>query len=103
MTPTISATTLIPGQAGRTNLPAFYTLSDIVANPLNVSSFAFAATDYKKVINQADQTFNGRTISGFDPTLRAPYTENYSLGIERELRRNTVLEIRYVGNQSHLA
>ena len=99
---TISATALVPGQAGQTNLPAFYTLSDIVANPLNVSSFAFAAADYKKVINQADQTFNGRTISGFDPTLRAPYTENYNLGIERELWRNSVLEVRYVGNQSHL-
>jgi hypothetical protein len=53
-------------------LPAFYTLSNIVANPLTVSSFAFATSSYNQVINQADQTF-ARTISGFDPNLRAPY------------------------------
>src|SRR5205807_2706044 len=75
---TISATTLRPGQAGQTNLPAFYTLSDIVANPLTVSNFAFISTNYPKVFNMADQTFTGRTVSGFDPNLRAPYTENYT-------------------------
>ena len=99
---TIGATTLIPGTPGATNLPAFYTLSDIVANPLTVSNFAFSTTEYKKTINQADQTF-ARTISGFDPTLRAPYTQNYSFGIQRELWKNTSIEVRYVGNQSRLA
>ncbi len=99
---TIGAITLIPGQPGQTNLPAFYTLSDIVANPLTVSNFAFATTEYKKVINQADQTF-ARDLRGFDPTLRTPYTVNYTFGIQRELWRNSVLEVRYVGNQSKLA
>jgi hypothetical protein len=99
---TINATPLTPGQPGATNLPAFYTLSDIVANPLTVSNFAFATTDYKKVINQADQTF-ARTLTGMDPNLRAPYTINYSFGIQRELGRNNVLEVRYVGNQSKLS
>src|SRR5215471_9416619 len=98
---TISGTTLIPGTPGQTNLPAFYTLSNIVANPLTVSNFAFATSTYAKTINQADQTF-ARTISGFDPTLRAPYTINWDFGIQRELWRNTVLEARYVGNQGHL-
>ncbi|MCI0661681.1 MAG: TonB-dependent receptor [Acidobacteria bacterium] len=99
---TIGATRLDPGRAGATTLPAFYTLSDIVANPLTVSNFAFSTTEYKKVINQADQTFV-RDLRGFDPTLRAPYTVNYSFGIQRELWKNTVLEVRYVGNQSKLA
>jgi hypothetical protein len=99
---TISGTTLIPGQPG-TPLPAFYTLSDIIANPLAASSFAFPATDYAKVINMSDQTFSGRTISGFDPTIRAPYTENYNFGIERQLRNSTVITVRYVGNQSHFS
>ena len=44
-----------------------------------------------------------RTISGFDPNLRAPYTQNYTFGIQRELWKNTALEVRYVGNQSRLA
>src|SRR5262249_6012843 len=46
---------------------------------------------------------SGRTISGFDPTLRAPYTENYTLSIQRELWKNTVLEVAYVGTQSRLS
>jgi hypothetical protein len=54
------------------------------------------------VINLADQTF-ARTISGFDPNLRAPYTVNYTFGIQRELWKNNVLEVRYVGNQSKLS
>lgn len=99
---TIAATQLIPGVAGATNLPAFYTLNDIVNNPLTVANFAFATTEYKKTINQADQTFV-RTIAGFDPTLRAPYTQNYTFGIQRELWKNTSIEVRYVGNQSRLA
>src|SRR5438067_7674684 len=101
---TISATSLVPGKTGQqTNLPAFYTLSNIVASPLTVSNFAFPSTTYPKVFNMADQTFSGRTVSGFDPHLRAPYTENYTIGIQRELGRNTVLEVAYVGTQAHLA
>ncbi len=99
---TIAATALIPGQPGATNLPAFYTLNNIVNSPLTVANFAFSTTEYKKIINQSDQTFV-RTISGFDPNLRAPYTQNYTFGIQRELWKNTALEIRYVGNQSRLA
>lgn len=98
---TINATTLVPGQPGQTALPAFYTLSNIVANPLTASSFAFNTTDYKTTINQADQTF-ARNINGFDPTLRAPYTINWSFGVQRELWKHNVLEVRYVGNQAHL-
>ena len=88
---------LIPGQGV---LPTFLTLSDIASNPVPASAFTFATTEYKQVIHQADQTFS-RTISGIDPNLRAPYTINWSLGIQRELMKNTVLEVRYVGNQAH--
>jgi len=99
---TLSATALVPGKTGQqTNLPAFYSLSDIVANPLTVSNFAFTSSSYAKVFHISDQTFSNRTVSGFDPTLRAPYTINWDVGIQRELWRNTVLEARYVGNQSH--
>jgi hypothetical protein len=94
---TIGATTLIPGQS---SLPAFYTLSNIVANPLTVSSFTFTTDTYKSVINQADQTF-ARNINGFNPHLRAPYTTNWSFGIQREFWKNGVLEVRYVGDESH--
>jgi len=86
---------LIPGQGV---LPTFYTLGDILANPLAPSSFVFPSTTYKQVINQADQTF-ARNINGMDPTLRVPYTINYTFGIQRELNESTVLEVRYLGNK----
>ncbi len=35
------------------------------------------------------------------PQLRAQYTEQYNLGIQRELFRNTVLSVGYVGSQGH--
>src|SRR5262249_26845224 len=90
------AANIIPGQ---TVLPAFTTLSDIVAGPLSGSNFTFAnGTTYKTEYHQADQTFN-RNINGITPNLRAPYTDNWSLGIQREITKNTVLEVRYVGNQ----
>jgi outer membrane receptor protein involved in Fe transport len=34
-----------------------------------------------------------------DPKFVAPYTQQWSLGIQRELFRNNVLEVRYVGNK----
>jgi hypothetical protein len=91
---TISAN-LVPGQSV---LAQFTTLSDMAANPVPLSAFAFTTTEYRKVVNQADQTF--RTgLNGMDPNLRAPYTLNWSFGAQREVARNTVVEARYVGTQ----
>ena len=73
-----------------------------MANPLTVANFAFTSSSYPNIFHISDQTFSNRTVAGFDPTLRAPYTINYDIGIQRELWRNTVLEARYVGNQAHL-
>jgi outer membrane receptor protein involved in Fe transport len=43
--------------------------------------------------------------SGFvflvDPHLRTPYTYQYNLSLQRELLKNTVLELSYVGSSSH--
>jgi hypothetical protein len=35
-----------------------------------------------------------------NPELRSPYVQNWSLGIQRQLTKSTVLELRYVGNKS---
>ncbi|HEU4389435.1 MAG TPA: hypothetical protein VFV34_16645, partial [Blastocatellia bacterium] len=42
----------------------------------------------------------GITMRDFDPNLRTPYVQSWSFGIQRELTRNTALEVRYVGNRS---
>lgn len=36
-----------------------------------------------------------------DPHLRTPYTYQYNLSIQRELARNTTLQVGYVGSSSH--
>ncbi len=40
-------------------------------------------------------------LAGFNPDLRTPYTQEFTLSFQREIARDTALEIRYVGNKSH--
>jgi len=39
-------------------------------------------------------------LASFKPFMHTPYVQNWTLGIQRELTSNTVLEVRYVGNKS---
>lgn len=39
-------------------------------------------------------------VTAYSPTFRTPYTMSWSFGIQRELTRDTALEVRYVGNKS---
>ena len=61
--------------------------------PLNVSAFKMPITDR--------ENFLANVNSGLwtaDPNLRSPYVHQWSFGIEKEIFKNTALEIRYVGN-----
>lgn len=40
------------------------------------------------------------TIAGFDPKLRAGQVHSFTFGIQRELTKDTVLEVRYVGTRA---
>ena len=42
----------------------------------------------------------GQNINAFNPDLRSPYTTNWMFGIQRELARGVVLDVRYIGNKS---
>lgn len=53
---------------------------------------------YNPPFRMSDFTFS----SGFaanQPTMHAPYVQNWSFGVQREVAKNTVLEVRYVGNK----
>jgi Carboxypeptidase regulatory-like domain len=41
------------------------------------------------------------SVNGFDPNLKIGYVESWSFGIQREVKRDNVFEIRYVGNRGH--
>ena len=38
------------------------------------------------------------SVTDFDPNLKTGYVQSWDIGIQRELTRDTVLEVRYVGN-----
>jgi hypothetical protein len=42
----------------------------------------------------------GDSLNDFNPNLKVGYVQSYTFGLQRELNKNTALEIRYVGNHS---
>jgi len=42
----------------------------------------------------------GNGLWAFDPNLRTPYVQQWSVGIEREISSNTAIEIRYAANHA---
>jgi hypothetical protein len=80
-------------------LPQFTTLNDVVNKPLTQSDFTGLGT-YNPVLHQANQTFQSSWF-GMKPTLVAPYVESWNFGIQRQLTKTAVLEVRYKGNQTH--
>jgi Carboxypeptidase regulatory-like domain/TonB dependent receptor-like, beta-barrel/TonB-dependent Receptor Plug Domain len=45
--------------------------------------------------------FGGGSLFFVDPHLKTPYTYQYNLSVQREVARNTVLEVNYLGSSSH--
>ena len=42
----------------------------------------------------------GPGANGVDPNLKQPYTQSWNLGIQHELSKSNVIEVRYVGNRT---
>ena len=42
----------------------------------------------------------GNSINDYDPNIKSRYVESWNVGLQRPLTRDTVLEVRYVGNHS---
>jgi hypothetical protein len=42
-------------------------------------------------------------LNVFDPNLKTPYVDSFSVGLQRSLGRDTAIEVRYVGNRNHHA
>ncbi len=40
-------------------------------------------------------------VNIFDPNLKTGYVESWTMGIQREFKKDNVIEIRYVGNRGH--
>ncbi len=40
-------------------------------------------------------------VNGFAPNLKTGYVESWSMGIQREINKDNVFEVRYIGNRGH--
>jgi hypothetical protein len=94
-----------PGQSQSLNLqpgmPGFAPGGLSLTSPLPALS-AFPA-QYQDVFNQADFTFGSATFYTMKDDLKTPYVQQWNIGVQRELAKNTVVEARYLGNKaSHL-
>src|SRR5262249_18108481 len=63
-------------------LPTFPLFPASFSFPLPLANFAFA----------------NQTVGSINPNIRAPFVHTWSFGVQRALRPDTVLEVRYVGN-----
>jgi len=83
---------LNPGQPGfapgtisaSSQLPPLQTFPASFSPPFPMSDFTFTRNSF------------GTTL----PFLHTPYVQNWTLGIQRRIARDTVLEMRYVGNKA---
>ncbi|MBI4877579.1 MAG: TonB-dependent receptor [Acidobacteria bacterium] len=49
--------------------------------------------------SQGLMTYVGQGISFFNSSLRTPYMQRWQIGIQREIARQTVMEVAYIGNR----
>ena len=63
--------------------------------PLGVPTFKIPITSAE---NFLANTSNG--LWAFDPNLRTPYVQQWSIGIEREITSNMAVEVRYAANHA---
>ena len=55
-------------------------------------------TSFTFPLPMSSLTYNGDALYWYDPNLRPPRIHSWSIGIQREIAKATVLEVRYVGN-----
>ena len=75
-----------------------------VVNPstnqvLPAPAFSVPQSQYKNFLASFTST-GGSGIYTIDPTLRTPYVQQWSVGVQRELSSSMALEVRYVGNHA---
>ncbi len=68
--------------------------------PVTGATYGVSAKNPNSNVNWAAYyPING--IDAYFPKNKNPYSENYTLSLERQLGRNTMLDISYIGSQAH--
>ncbi|MGH9395023.1 MAG: TonB-dependent receptor domain-containing protein, partial [Terriglobales bacterium] len=103
-------TSMAPSNPGASN-NAFLTAVGTVKNPgdFNAGSIQFQSGAVTSAAQEETQPFGaqisvnpgfGDSVNATDPGLAQPMVQSWQLGIQRQLDRNTALEVRYVGNHA---
>jgi len=87
-------------QAGVTPTAGFYNAGSVTLGGPLPALQSTSPSPFQPTIPYSFQTFSGTGYSTFNPNIKQPYVESWSLGIQRQLSTNNVLEVRYVGNVS---
>lgn len=76
--------------------------SESLSSPGLYSAAVATATPvkYTTSIPESEFTFVSPYFATVDPNIKAPYVENWTFGIQRQLPGNFVVEVDYVGNHS---
>ena len=78
------------------NNPATGTvLFPLPADPISSNVQSFAASNNLVALDTFDPRFFNQTV--VTPNFHSPYAEQWSLRVQREIARNNVVEVRYVG------
>jgi outer membrane receptor protein involved in Fe transport len=93
--PAVFLNTTVNPAAGTPASPILFPLVD---NPTGSNVASFATSKGLIVRNTFDPRFFSQTIVSGD--FHAPYSQQWSLGVQREISRNNVIELRYVGNHA---
>jgi hypothetical protein len=85
-------------QPGVTPSAGFYNAGSVTLGGALPPLTSTSPSPFQSVIPESYQTFSGTGYTAFDPHIKQPYVESWTLGVQRELTKNNVLEVRYVGN-----
>src|ERR1017187_2116668 len=87
-------------QPGVTPSAGFYNARSVVLGGALPALQSTSPSPFQPIIPESYQTFSGTGYTTFDPNIKQPYVESWSLGIQRQITPNSVVEARYVGNVS---
>ncbi|HXW56930.1 MAG TPA: carboxypeptidase-like regulatory domain-containing protein [Candidatus Cybelea sp.] len=86
--------------------PGLFEPGSISFNPTSpavnsINSFPNTGGQFVTPLPESEFTFTGLgSFSTVNPNIKSPYVQNWSLGVQRELPGNWVVEFNYVGNHS---
>jgi hypothetical protein len=82
-----------PGQAGQAGQ---FEAGKLQVQNKNIPTLAQTPSSFQTTVNI--DPVAGDSVNAFDPNLKVPRVQSWSVGVQRQISDSMVLEVRYVGN-----